>query len=72
MKFDLKMCKSDHRILGTENIMHDDDATWALPSTHLGSSHPVSHSLQLGIFLIVSGLCAFREILLGIDLCLVS
>lgn len=33
MKFDLKMCKSDHRILGTENIMHDDDATWALPST---------------------------------------
>lgn len=34
MIFDLKMCKSDHRILGTENIMHnDDDTMWALPST---------------------------------------
>ena len=33
----------------------------------LGSSHPVSHSLQLGIFLIVPGLCAFREILLGMS-----
>lgn len=32
-----------------------------------GSSHPVSHSLQLGIFLILSGLRAFREFLLGMS-----